>query len=62
MVPKQLQQAVVAGWVTLQHVQHPDLLLKHSNETLATNIRKQLKHLQHVSKTLTKHLKKLLTL
>jgi hypothetical protein len=32
----------------------PDLLLKHSNETFATYVRKQLKHLQHMCETLVK--------
>jgi hypothetical protein len=29
---------VVAGGGTLQHVQHPDLLLKHPNKTLASYV------------------------
>jgi hypothetical protein len=31
-----------------------DLLLKHLNETFATYVRKQLKHLQRMSETLVK--------
>jgi hypothetical protein len=37
----------------------PDLLLQHLDKTLATYVRKQLKHLEHTSKTLVKHLKTL---
>jgi hypothetical protein len=37
----------------------PDLLLQHPDETLATYIRKQLKHLQHTCETVAKHLKTL---
>jgi hypothetical protein len=33
---------------TLQHVQHPDLHLKHPDTTLAIYKRKQMKHLQHM--------------
>jgi hypothetical protein len=36
----------------------PDLLLQHLDETLATYVRKQLKHLEHTSETPVKHLKK----
>jgi hypothetical protein len=36
----------------LQHVQHPDLLLKHPDATLATYKRRQMKHLRYVSETL----------
>jgi hypothetical protein len=32
----------------------PDLLLKHSYATLVTNVRRQMKHLKHASKTLAK--------
>jgi len=35
----------------------PDLLLKHPNTTVATYVRRQLKHLKHTSETLEKHLK-----
>jgi hypothetical protein len=34
----------------------PDLLLKHSDATLATYIRRQMKHLKHTSETLVKTL------
>jgi len=37
--PKQQQQAVVAGWVTLQHAQHANVVSKHSDKTLATYVR-----------------------
>jgi hypothetical protein len=36
----------------LQHVQHPDLLLKYPDATLATYKRRQIKHLRHASETL----------
>jgi hypothetical protein len=36
-----------------------DLLSPHTDETLATYTRKQLKHLQHMFKTLAKYQKKL---
>jgi hypothetical protein len=36
----------------------PNLLLKHPNETFATYVRKELKHLQHTSETLEKRLEK----
>jgi hypothetical protein len=36
----------------LQHVQHPDLVLKHSDATLATYKIRQMKHLRHASETL----------
>jgi hypothetical protein len=36
----------------LQHVQHPDLLLKHPDATLTTYKRRQIKHLRHASETL----------
>jgi hypothetical protein len=32
----------------------PDLLLKHPNTTIATNIRRQMKHLRHASEILEK--------
>jgi hypothetical protein len=31
----------------------PDLLLKHLNATLATYVRRQMKHMKHASETLT---------
>jgi chemotaxis response regulator CheB len=46
----------------LQHVgpiATPDLLLQHLDETLATYVQKQLKHLQHMSETLAEDQKKL---
>jgi hypothetical protein len=38
--------------IPLQHVQHPDILLKHPDSTLATYKRRQIKHLRHASETL----------
>jgi hypothetical protein len=35
----------------------PDLLLQHPDATLATFVRRQMKHLKHASETLTKHIK-----
>jgi hypothetical protein len=40
-------------------VQHPDLLSKHSDTTLVTYKRRQIKHLKHTFETLEKHLKTL---
>jgi hypothetical protein len=40
--------------VTLQHVQTPDLLLKHPDVTIARYVQRQMKHLKHASKTLAK--------
>jgi O-succinylbenzoate synthase len=37
----------------------PDLFLKHPDATLATYKRRQMKHLEHVSEMLKKHLKTL---
>jgi hypothetical protein len=42
----------------LQHVQHPNLLLKHPDATLATYKRRQMKHLRHASETLITYLYK----
>jgi hypothetical protein len=36
----------------LRHVQHPDLLLKHPDATLATYKRRQIKHLRNAYETL----------
>jgi hypothetical protein len=59
-MPKQLQQTVLAGWVTLRHL---DLLLKHSDKTLATYVRNNwntcnmcLKHLETLEKIHYKHM------
>ena len=42
----------------LQHVQHPDLLLKHPDTTLATYKRRQMKYLRHVFETLATYVYK----
>jgi hypothetical protein len=39
----------------LQHVQHPDLLLKHLDTTFAIYKRRQTKHLQYTCKKRMKH-------
>jgi hypothetical protein len=45
----------------VQHVQHPDLLLKHSDATLETYKRRQMKYLKHASETLEKPLQTYIT-
>jgi hypothetical protein len=42
----------------LQHVQHPDLLLKYSDAILATYKRGPMKYLRHTSKTLATYVYK----
>ena len=42
----------------LHHVQHPDLLLKHPDATLATYKRRQMKHLRYASETLATYVYK----
>jgi hypothetical protein len=43
---------------SLQHVQHPDLLLKHPEATLATYKRRQMKNMRHASETLATYVYK----
>jgi hypothetical protein len=42
-------------WTPLQHVQHPDLLLKHTDVILATYKRRQMKYLKHAYEKLAKN-------
>jgi hypothetical protein len=38
----------------MQHVKHPDILLKHPDAALATYRRRQIKHLKHASENTCK--------
>jgi hypothetical protein len=55
---KQIKYLKYTVETPLQHVQHPDLHLKHPEATLATYKRRQMKHMRHASETLATYVYK----